>query len=519
MDRSRLAPWSIPFFALAACHDSSGGATFLAPGVNELGIRGSVVALEDGFLVASEFENGRDVNGDGDGTDSLVVIQDLRSGLKHFVGRAPGSEVSAGAGFVSFRLNEGAEDRDLNGDGDRQDTVLHVHDARRGTTRNLGLAVRAWAQDGALIAAAVSESAQGVDLNGDGTIRGTIPHVYEADRQRLTPLSIEAYSGFHVEGRRVAYQVEEREAGDLNGDGDDDDGIVQVYDVDTGQVEDTVHASDAWVVDGSLLFIHVMELANGDADLNANGRHDDSFLQFHDLDTGRVRVTSQRDCNVVSFGEDLAVMTLEDPFQPVEIRVWDRFTDTLFPLERWDSRHLAVSFSDRRHAYVVDESLAGADLDGDGRRIDPVLHVFDARTGVGRNIGRAAFTAPRIDARRVVFLGLAVPQDMRPPTHTSVHVLELRTGVVRDLGLMASDFRLVDERIVALTPEAWQGVDLDGDQVLLDTVVQVHDLRTGRTFNTGLAVSSFDDELHPFALEGDVLVLEEFGELVAVRLR
>jgi hypothetical protein len=99
-----------------------------------------------------------------------------------------------------------------------------------------------------------------------------------------------------------------------------------------------------------------------------------------------------------------------------------------------------------------------------------------------------------------------------------VHVLELETGAVRDLGLMASAFRLEQERVLVLTPEEWQGADLDGDQQLSRTILQVHDLRSGRTLNTGLEVQQFD-EFRPMVLDGELLVLEIGGRLKAVLLR
>lgn len=496
--------------ALVSCHRSSDSSSFLEEGVNDLGTAERLLGFADGIVAAAVFENGVDLNGDGDDADSLLEIVNLGSGNRTFVPDvAIGSGVTTGAHFVSFLVDEAAAGRDLNGDGDALDPVAHVYDARRGSTRNLHLATYSRiVQEGSLIAVGVHEE-PGVDLDGDGEFHDTITHVYAADRSLLTMLPGDAFPDtLRIQGRRVICVT-------------DDPETVQVYDADTGQLTTIDREADALWGDGSLLALVVPEWENGNQDLNGNGRIDDVFVELHDLETGLVRATDENDCWILSLGEELAVVALVEYPEPVEVRVYDRFSDTLSdPIGHWSSSTLDTALtSDRRHAYLVDEYEVGADLDGDGQQMDKVLHVFDARTGTTRSVGRASFSAPQIDAQRVAFLGLAEPRSERPPTHTSVHLLDLRTGVVSDLGLMASEFQLVDGRIVALTPEEWQGVDLDGDQQLTHTVLQVLDLASGETLDTGLTVWNFDDELQPIVLDGDVLALVVDGGLKAVRLR
>lgn len=489
------------------CADSSSDSTFLTPGVTDLGIAGGDYRLEDGVLAASRSEDGVDRNGDGDGVDRVLEIVDLRGGRRTFVANESGLGLSVGAGFVAFLVSEQDGGRDLNGDHDLLDFVLHVHDTRTGRTRNLGHACfDAPAQDGDRIAVAVFENAQGEDLDGDGDLDDSIPFVYEAERQRLTQLPGTARSGtLRVVGRHVLWQP-------------DDVDTVQVYDALTGRIHDTARACDEVRLEGSLLAMLVPEWENGDFDLNGNGRSDDSFVELHDLDTGRVRVTSQNDSTLLALDGDLAVVALEDPFQPREIRVYDRLDDRWYPLPSWGSSLFDTTLlSARRHAFLVNELEVGADLDGDGELFDDVLHLFDARTGRTRAV-RAAYSSPALDERWLAFLGLSEPQVARPPTHTSVHVLDVQSGVVRDLEWMASDFRLEHGRILALTPEAWQGVDLDGDQRLDHSVLLIHDLGKRRTYNTGLARFDLGDEFHPVEFDGEQLVLEVGGRLKALHV-
>lgn len=80
------------------------------------------------------------------------------------------------------------------------------------------------------------------------------------------------------------------------------------------------------------------------------------------------------------------------------------------------------------------------------------------------------------------------------------------------LGIAADHLLLVDRRVLLEVPEYNLGLDLNGDQDTDDLVMSVHDLRTGRTFDTGLSSFIYDEGV--LALEGDVLVLavSEFAQ-------
>jgi hypothetical protein len=124
-------------FVLVSCHDSSGSSTSLALGVNDLGAVDRVLAFEDGLLVAAVSDPNADRNGGG--LESFLEVFDLRSGNRVFLPNvATGYGAKTGAGFVTFLVDEASAGRDLDGDGDRIDLVVHVYDARRGPIRNLG---------------------------------------------------------------------------------------------------------------------------------------------------------------------------------------------------------------------------------------------------------------------------------------------------------------------------------------------------------------------------------------------
>jgi hypothetical protein len=496
---------------VTACHGSDGDSTstFLAVGVNDIG--GAMRFTVDGGLVVGQlYERGVDQNADGDGIDFLLRIVDLASGRETLVPDvALGGGPAAQEGVVPFLVPEIGALRDLNGDGDVVDNVLFVRDAR-GRITSLGLATEGFVQSGALVAFAISEASQNEDLDGDGELASLLGCVYDADQIELIELRIPVIQdGARVAGHTIVWLVDEQRAGDLDGDGDELDHVVFLYDADIGVLRNTGHAAVELLATGSVLAL--LEPEPADRDLNGNGNPEDFFVDVCDLDTGAFRPTDAEAAELIAVGGDLAVFDLYNGGDVTW--VYDRFTDTLLPLSVAPESPVDTrAMSDRRFAFLVHRFQAGGPLGG-----EMVLHLFDARTGVAESTERVAYSPPQLDEHHVAFLGLSSPPLEQPPTHTSVRVRNLGTGVELDTGLLATDFRLLDERIVALVKESWVGADLDGDEDQLDSVVEVYDLRTGLTFHTGLAADRFDFE--SVAIDGEVLVMNLGARLKAVRMR
>jgi len=136
---------------------------------------------------------------------------------------------------VAFLVSESGEGEDLNGDGDTNDTVLHVFDAKKGTTTNVGLAALGTPQiDKERVAFTVSESAQGTDLNGDGDTNDVVPHVFDAKKGTTINVGLVSPLGtVGIDKERVVFLVSESGEGtDLNDDGDTNDNVLHVLDVD-----------------------------------------------------------------------------------------------------------------------------------------------------------------------------------------------------------------------------------------------------------------------------------------------
>jgi hypothetical protein len=137
---------SVPFIvclSLAAALSSAEPPTLTNLGAKHARLRGDRLVYSRWETFGSE-----DLNGDGDLEDIVLTTEDLGSRRVTNVGllgvRGPDQDSLIGPFWEdghAFWISEAEEGRDLNGDGDRADLVMHVHDAARGETTNTGLAV------------------------------------------------------------------------------------------------------------------------------------------------------------------------------------------------------------------------------------------------------------------------------------------------------------------------------------------------------------------------------------------
>lgn len=131
--------------------------------------------LRRNWLALTASEAGVDRTGDGDGQDIVVVLADaqrhdlVQTGLALRLNLVDAHLLFNAAGAVSVLASEAQTGRDLDGDGDQLDSVLHVVYPDLGLTQNSGAGgvqlLGGYAQTFPFLA---RESDEGVDRNGDG---------------------------------------------------------------------------------------------------------------------------------------------------------------------------------------------------------------------------------------------------------------------------------------------------------------------------------------------------------------
>ncbi len=447
------------------------------------------------FLFVSEFSEGvggTDLNGDGDKSDLVLHLFDFSTGTITNVGVSPINLRIDGnlAAFVVFEPRVGPPPgTDLNGDSDKVDNVLHVFDASAPLTMlnplNVGLATTPLVMDGNLVAFMVSESAQGaMDLNGDTDATDVVLHVFDISTSTPTNVGLAALNNFDIDGNLVAFSVIESRQGvvgtDLNGDGDKLDTVLHVFDASKLLTMlnpfnvglDTITA----FVDGNFVNFYVSE-SDQDKDLNGDGDKVDNVLHVFDSSTS----------TTTNVGLATVLTNIE--------------------VNQIDGNLVAFR--------VSESDQGGTDLNGDGDATDAVLHVFDISTGVTTNVGLAT-GQPRVDGNFVTF---RVSESGEGPTGTDLngdgdkvdgvlHVFDSSKSKTTNVGL-AIFGHLPEGNLVAFdVSESDQGgTDLNGDGDATDAVLHVFDISTGVTTNVGLAVIGFE-------IDGNLVAftVPEFGE-------
>ena len=427
------------------------------------------------FLVygVSESFVGRDLNGDGDEADSIVHLRNLRTDTTICTGFAamyPGA-LEGYLDWVPLQVSEFYQGEDLNGDGDRDDTVLHLHQISTGATRNLR--VRA-----------------GFGLpfsSSDPNLLGWVPLFVSSG-----PSSRE--SSLHLHNLSTGETTDTRACGNpwirtRNGFAFNRGGIVGVFDLDRREAHSTTLPAGRLASDGEWILSGVAEEALG-VDLNGDGdKSDRDVLHAHHIVSGETRNLGLSSREIYWFGDSIVfnVKPGHVPFSPsdqvayrydlfagaleelgggrVKYEVEDHLIlqrddgsieDSLVEIYHASSREVTARFADAvvLPAYtgfdpwlvlLVSEKYAQADWNGDGDVDDNVLLAHD------------------VSRHETKTLGAYVANDYET-------------------------FWSEGSRLIYPVDEAGEGRDLDGDgDVGLDDggrgVVFVHDFITGETSN------------------------------------
>ena len=407
---------------------------------------------------------------------AVYAIQDL--GLAaHF---AP----LVGDGFVAIFRHEPGEGADLNGDGDAVDrAVLSIYDPATETRIDTGLEVepdlgslalsRTLAAGDRLLAFTVDESAHG-DANGDGDEDDAVAFYHDAASGTTTALGaigptneFWAILGYRVSGRRILYAVNEASEGDVNDDGDSDDWILRLLDVDAGTT--TTLAEQCWsfpflLTEDFAIYRRHEEFCG--LDLNGDLDATDHFVHLYDPDTGVTTDYPTGSTMLVDLpgtsGSKLFFAELEDGtdlngdndltdwvLQVIDLSTLGQASTGLAVAEGggqpWPWLTLAADLHQitdgDRFAFTVSEDAQQEDLNGDGDQLDDVGFLYDAE-----------FVQP-------------------------LHNLQLASEFERAV--------LLDDGVAIAVPEAAEGADLDGDGSLGQTVLHFASPADGQIWNTG----------------------------------
>ncbi|MEQ8766207.1 MAG: hypothetical protein RL885_19980 [Planctomycetota bacterium] len=245
--------------------------------------------------VSESGQSGLDLNGDGDAEDLVVHLYDLSSGALTNLGFT-GSWPRLSGDQVGFTLWEKRPRQRLNEDRDFEDWVFHVFDIPSGETRDLGLALtgsHGFQHFNGRFLLDVSESQQGEeDRNGDGDAFDFVATVYDGPNDEVRNLAL-AGAGRFASDRIFLWLDERRQAEtDLNGDGDIEDNVLHVLDPRSDHLTNLEVAGTSGFIGNGVVIFEVREQEQGNQDLNGDGDALDSVL--HVLEAGDLDMEKRR---------------------------------------------------------------------------------------------------------------------------------------------------------------------------------------------------------------------------------
>ncbi len=391
---------------------------------------------------------------------------------------ASGASFVACNGRAAFATVEALQGlTDLNGDADTLDTVLQVVALGSGVVANVGIdASGPLVCGGSRIAFGVSEGAESADLNGDGDQLDTVLHVYDAATATLTNVG-RAVTAVAMSSALVAFTVPEALEGpggtDLDGDGDTADQVLHVIDLTTLAVTNVgqeVGASNAaaLVVRGNAVAFVTNEAAQGGADLNGDLDTSDDVVQVYDAGSATLTNTQRA--------------MLPNP-----------------------SGSISIAFNGNAVAFVVSEvGQGGASLNGDPDVGDKVMHLFclpgapcpfpGATTNLALDAGGGFALGSDLLAfgvrERSQGINLNAGVGDLDQTDVVVQVLRLSTGVLVNTGLASEGaVQVADPFVAFVVPEKRQNAtSLNGDADVKDLVMHVWNATSATAVNLQRAV-------------------------------
>ncbi len=309
-----------------------------------------------------------------------------------------------------------------------------------------------------------------------------------------------------INGNLAAFTVIEfnQNSTDLNSDGDASDFVVHVYDSGTGMTTNLALSSFNPTVSGNLVVFSVDEYSHNNVDLNGDGDAFDRVVHVYDTTTGittNLGLSSFSPTvsgNLVAFSVDESYQNNidlngdGDAFDRV-VHVYDASTGITRNLGLDGSGGLTVSGN--LVAFNVNElKQNNTDLNGDGDASDSVLHVYNASTDITTNLGLYGLGNPSVSGNLVAFSVLEYSQNYTDLNDDGdafdrvIHVYDASTDIVTNLGLDGSGGLAVSGNLVAfIVKESSQNYsDLNGDGDTSDRVVHVYDASTDITTNLAL---------------------------------
>ena len=344
--------------------------------VTNLGFAGGRPATDGQYVAFAvpEASQGTDLNSDGDTNDDVVHVWSRATGVTTDLGLAVGPEAPlVSQGLVAFAVSESDQGVDLNGDADTNDNVVRVWFGSTGLSHNLGVAGRDLVFDQGVLAFRTPESAFGLDLNGDLDTNDQVVQVWNANTDAVANLSLASNSAPLVSEHYVGVAVSEAGQG-LDSDGDTllNSDVPAIYNADTTLMK------------SSGLPLSFPSLGMGGSVLGFLSGSTMRAFNLNDsatpTDLGGVSVPTPG-----VGGGSVAFVDVGGHYQ-----VWSAATNAVTPLGlAAASPPVTPVAKGGLVVLLVSEAGQSADLNGDGDQTDSVFEIYNGSANTTTNLGIA----------------------------------------------------------------------------------------------------------------------------------
>jgi len=246
-------------------------------------LTGGFPAVDGDIVAFHTFERwvDRDLNGDGDTEDMVIQYYNMNTHKLTNTG-IEGARASISGDVIAFHTFEFLSKQDVNGDGDAEDVVVRLYNVRTGKLSPTVWLGKYPALAGQRLVFEANEAALDRDVNGDGDTQDSVVRVYDLSTQTFDPTPLMgAFPA--LDGRHLVYSAfEPQMEQDLNADGDQNDSIIQLYNLAAQEHTQTGMAGTSPSIYKNRIAFYTHE-SWVNQDLNGDGLIGDYVVQFYDL--------------------------------------------------------------------------------------------------------------------------------------------------------------------------------------------------------------------------------------------
>jgi hypothetical protein len=218
----------------------------------------------------------------------------------------PGENPSIYGSIIAFETHEDHAGKDLNSDGDMGDQIIQYYDIEKQETINTKTTGKKPSVFAYYIIFETSENEENKDLNDDGDQEDRILQYYNIHEQKTINTEIEAQEPYLYQYLIVFSTPEKSLKRDHNNDGDLDDNVIRYYDLKTKELTTTNQIGKNPSTNGRRI-LFVTDEKEVKIDLNDDGDQNDQIFQIYSVETKTSFSTKEKGTDTSMNKKGLAV--------------------------------------------------------------------------------------------------------------------------------------------------------------------------------------------------------------------